>query len=224
MTVPYLEASASCYNKDVIANTDCANTPIKRSNPIQITMPAVIEVEKKKLKTPPLAISHLGDRVLRQPAKRVSKVDNDLRELVRQMLQTMYSEDGIGLAAPQVAVNKQLLVVDSDPENAAAPPLVLINPKITRYSNELAKGQEGCLSIPGVYLDVVRPAAIEVSFKDETGRPRTLKVNDLVARVIQHEMDHLNGVMFVDRVENAIALNQELQKHGFSVKDVSKVS
>lgn len=187
-------------------------------------MPAVIEVEKKKLKTPPLAISHLGDRVLRQPAKRVSKVDNDLRELVRQMLQTMYSEDGIGLAAPQVAVNKQLLVVDSDPENAAAPPLVLINPKITRYSNELAKGQEGCLSIPGVYLDVVRPAAIEVSFKDETGRPRTLKVNDLVARVIQHEMDHLNGVMFVDRVENAIALNQELQKHGFSVKDVSKVS
>ena len=187
-------------------------------------MPAVIEVEKKKLKNPPLTISHLGDRVLRQPAKRVAKVDNDLRELVRQMLQTMYSEDGIGLAAPQVAVNKQLLVVDSDPENAAAPPLVLINPKITRYSKELAKGQEGCLSIPGVYLDVVRPAAIEVSFKDETGRPRKLKVSDLVARVIQHEMDHLNGVMFVDRVENAIALNQELQKHGFSVKDVSKVS
>ncbi len=187
-------------------------------------MPAVIEVEKKKLKKSPLTISHLGDRVLRQPAKRVSKIDNDLRELVRQMLQTMYSEDGIGLAAPQVAVNKQLLVVDGDPENAATPPLVLINPKITRYSDELAKGQEGCLSIPGVYLDVVRPEAIEVSFKDETGRPRKLKVNDLVARVIQHEMDHLNGVMFVDRVENAIALNQELQKHGFSVKDVSKVS
>ncbi len=187
-------------------------------------MAAVIEVEKKKLKTPPLAISRLGDRVLRQPAKRVSKIDNELRELVREMLQTMYSEDGIGLAAPQVAVNKQLLVVDADPENAAAPPLVLVNPKILRYSQELAKGQEGCLSIPGVYLDVVRPAAIEVSFKDESGKPRTLKVDDLVARVIQHEMDHLNGVMFVDRVDNAIALNQELKKNGFAIKDVKKVS
>lgn len=187
-------------------------------------MAAVIEVEKKKLKNPPLSLHYLGDRVLRQPAKRVAKVDNDLRDLVRKMLQTMYSEDGIGLAAPQVGMHKQLLVVDADPENAAAPPLVLVNPKITRYSDELAKGQEGCLSIPGVYLDVIRPAAIEVSFKDETGKPRKLKVDDLVARVIQHEMDHLNGVMFVDRVENAIALNQELKKNGFEVKDVKKVS
>jgi peptide deformylase len=187
-------------------------------------MSAVIEVEKKKLKKPPLTISYLGDRVLRQPAKRIAKIDNDLRDLVRKMLQTMYSEDGIGLAAPQVAVNKQLLVVDADPENAAAPPLVLINPKIIRHSKELATGQEGCLSIPGVYLDVIRPAAVEVSFKDEAGKPQKLQVNDLVARVIQHEMDHLEGVMFVDRVENAIALNQELQKHGFSVKDVKKAS
>ncbi|MEL6813550.1 MAG: peptide deformylase [Cyanobacteria bacterium J06598_3] len=187
-------------------------------------MAAVIEVEKKKLKKPPLSISYLGDRVLRQPAKRVSKIDNNLRDLVRKMLQTMYSEDGIGLAAPQVAVNKQLLVVDADPEDAANPPLVLINPKIISYSKELAKGQEGCLSIPGVYLDVVRPEGIEVSFKDETGKPRKMKVDDLVARVIQHEMDHLNGVMFVDRVENGIALNQELKKNGFAIKDVKKVS
>ena len=186
-------------------------------------MAAVIDVEKKKLKKPPLSLHYLGDRVLRQATKRVSKVDNELRELVRKMLQTMYSEDGIGLAAPQVGVNKQLLVVDADPENAAAPPLVLINPKITAVSDELAAGQEGCLSIPGVYLDVIRPAAIEVSFKDETGRPRRMKVDDLAARVIQHEMDHLNGVMFVDRVENAIALNQELKKNGFEVKDVKKI-
>ncbi|MGB3296911.1 MAG: peptide deformylase [Phormidesmis sp.] len=187
-------------------------------------MAAVLEVEKKKLKNPPLTISRLGDRGLRQPAKRVSKIDADLRELVREMLQTMYSEDGIGLAAPQVAVNKQLLVIDADPENAAAPPLVLVNPKVLRYSKELAKGQEGCLSIPGVYLDVIRPAAIEVSFKDEAGKPQKLKVSELVARVIQHEMDHLNGVMFVDRVDNAIALNQELNKNGFAIKDVKKVS
>ena len=101
-------------------------------------MAAVIEVEKKKLKNPPLSIHYLGDRVLRQPAKRVAKVDDSLRELVRQMLQTMYSEDGIGLAAPQVGMHKQLLVVDADPENSAAPPLVLVNPKIISYSDELA--------------------------------------------------------------------------------------
>ena len=186
-------------------------------------MAATIKVEKKKLKHPPLEIHTLGDRVLRQPAKRVAKVDNDIRQLVHEMLQTMYSSDGIGLAAPQVAVNKQLLVVDIDPENAAKPPLVLVNPKIIRVSKELCTGQEGCLSIPGVYLDVVRPAAIEVSFKDETGRPQKLKADDLLARCILHEMDHLTGVLFVDRVTNQIALNQELQKNGFQTKDVKGI-
>ena len=186
-------------------------------------MAAVIDVEKKKLKKPPLTVHQIGDRVLRQPAKRVAKIDSALRDLVRKMLQTMYSEDGIGLAAPQVGVNKQLLVIDADPENESAPPLVLVNPKILSYSDELAAGQEGCLSIPGVYLDVIRPAAIEVSFKDENGRPSKLKADDLLARVIQHEMDHLNGVLFVDRVENTIALNQELQKNGFAIKHVQKV-
>ncbi|NEP19097.1 MAG: peptide deformylase [Leptolyngbya sp. SIO4C1] len=187
-------------------------------------MAVSIEVDKKKLKKPPLSLHYLGDRVLRQPTKRVSKVDDEIRQLVRAMLQTMYSEDGIGLAAPQVAVQKQVIVVDTDPEDAANQPLVLLNPKITRASKELCTGQEGCLSIPGVYLDVVRPVAIEVTFKDISGRPQKLAASDLVARVIQHEMDHLNGVVFVDRVENAIALNQELQKNGFSAKDVQKVA
>ena len=186
-------------------------------------MAATIQVEKKKLKRPPLAIHTLGDRVLRQPAKRVAKVDNDVRQLAHEMLQTMYSSDGIGLAAPQVAVNKQLIVVDVDPENTTTPPLILINPKVIRTSKELCTGQEGCLSIPGVYLDVIRPAAIEVSFKDESGRPQKLKTSDLLARCILHEMDHLTGVMFVDRVTNQIALNQELQKHGFYAKDVKAV-
>ncbi|MEO1070608.1 MAG: peptide deformylase [Cyanobacteria bacterium J06638_6] len=187
-------------------------------------MPAAINVEKTKLKQPPLEIHTLGDRALRQPAKRVAKVDDEIRALVREMLKTMYSADGIGLAAPQVAVNKQLLVVDVDPENAAAPPLALINPKIIKVSKELAVGQEGCLSIPGVYLDVVRPAALEVSYKDENGRPQKLQASDLLARCILHEMDHLTGVLFVDRVENGLALNQELQKNGFYAKDVQPVT
>ena len=118
-------------------------------------MTATIPVEKKKLKHPPLDIHTLGDRVLRQPAKRVAKVDGSIRDLAYDMLKTMYSSDGIGLAAPQVAVNKQLIVVDTDPENAAAPPLILINPKVVRSSKEICTDKEGCLSIPGDSIDAL---------------------------------------------------------------------
>jgi peptide deformylase len=163
-------------------------------------MPSEIAVEKKKLKNPPLKLHYLGDRVLRQDAKRITKVDDELRQLVRDMLQTMYSSDGIGLAAPQVGIHKQLIVIDCEPDNPANPPLVLINPTIKQVSREVCVAQEGCLSIPGVYLDVTRPEAVEVAYKDEYGRPQTLKANDLLARCIQHEMDHLKGVVFVDRV------------------------
>ena len=186
-------------------------------------MASVVAVEKKKLDEPPLEIHYLGDRVLRQPAKRVAKVDDNIRLLVKQMLQTMYSADGIGLAAPQVAVNKQVIVIDCEPTNPDTPPLVLINPKITRYGSELCNTEEGCLSIPGVYLEVTRPEAIEVSFKDENGRPQKLQTKGLLSRAIQHEMDHLSGVMFVDRVENDLALTEELKKKGFAVNAVRRV-
>lgn len=187
-------------------------------------MTSEVLVEKKKLDKPPLSIHVLGDRVLRQPAKRVAKVDSEIRELVREMLQTMYSADGIGLAAPQVAVQKQLIVIDCEPDNPANLPLVLVNPTIKTFSRDICVAQEGCLSIPQVYLDVKRPEAIEVAFKDEYGRPRTLKASGLLARAIQHEMDHLNGVLFVDRVENNLALNQELKKHGFSTQAVKPIA
>jgi len=183
-----------------------------------------ISVEKKKLKNPPLSLHYLGDRVLRQPAKRIAKVDDELRQLIREMLQTMYSNDGIGLAAPQVAVNKQLIVIDCEPENAANPPLILINPTIKQVSRDIIVAQEGCLSIPNVYIDVKRPEVVEVAYKDENGRPRTLKAGDLLGRCIQHEMDHLNGVLFVDRVENSLTLNEELSKHGFSYQAVKPVA
>lgn len=186
-------------------------------------MSSEVLVDKQKLKNPPLNIHVLGDRVLRQTAKRISKVDDETRELARQMLQTMYSADGIGLAAPQVAMAKQLIVVDTDPEEAANQPIVLINPTIRRYSTDLALGQEGCLSIPGVYLDVRRPDLIEVAYKDEQGRPQVIVATDLLARVIQHEMDHLTGVMFVDRVENSLLLNQELTKQGFAKGTVKPI-
>ncbi len=186
-------------------------------------MTSVVAVEKKKLEQPPLEIHYLGDRVLRQPAKRIAKVDDTIRQLIKDMLQTMYSADGIGLAAPQVGVNKQLIVIDCEPDQPEKPPVVLINPKITRYSNQTCNSDEGCLSIPGVYLEVNRPEAIEVSFKDELGKPRKMQASGLLARAIQHEMDHLNGVMFVDRVENEIALTEELKKKGFSVNAVKPI-
>ena len=186
-------------------------------------MVSAVAVEKKKLANPPLDIHFLGDRVLRQPAKRIAKVDDKMRTLIREMLQTMYSADGIGLAAPQVGINKQLIVIDCEPDDPDHPPLVLINPKIIRSSSQLCSSDEGCLSIPGVYLEVERPEAIEVSYKDENGKPQKLQAKDLRARAIQHEMDHLNGVMFVDRVDNEIALTQELQKKGFAVSAVQPI-
>ena len=186
-------------------------------------MPSDIAVEKKKLENPPLKLHFLGDRVLRQPAKRITKIDDELRQLVREMLQTMYSEDGIGLAAPQVGIHKQLIVIDCDPDNATTPPLILINPTVKQVSRELCVAQEGCLSIPKVFLDVKRPRIIEVSYKDEYGHPHTLKANELLSRCIQHEIDHLSGVVFVDRVENTLTLAQELSKNGFSYQAVKPV-
>jgi peptide deformylase len=187
-------------------------------------MSAQILVEKKKLDNPPLKIHYLGERVLRQPAKRVAKVDQGIRQLAQQMLQTMYSADGIGLAAPQVGVNKQIIVIDCEPDNPNNKPLVLINPTIKRFGSKLCDAQEGCLSIPNVYLDVTRPEEVEVAFKDEYGRPQTIKAKGLLSRAIQHEMDHLTGVMFVDRVENGLVMAEELKKHGFSAHDVKPMN
>ncbi len=187
-------------------------------------MSTTITVEKKKLQKPPLNIHYLGDRVLRQSAKKIAKVDQELRQLIKLMLQTMYSKDGIGLAAPQVGIHKQLIVIDPDPKNAATPPIILINPTIKSYGNEICTIQEGCLSIPNVYIDVKRPEKIEVAYKDEDGKMQTLETTGLLSRVIQHELDHLNGVLFVDRVENSLLLNQELQKHGFTSQSVKPVN
>jgi len=186
-------------------------------------MTTVTAVAKEKLENPPLDIHYLGDRVLRQPAKRIAKVDDKLRHTIKEMLQTMYSADGIGLAAPQVGINKQLIVIDIAFDQPDEPPLILINPKIINSSSNFCSSEEGCLSIPGVYLEVTRPDEIEISYKNEMGKPCKLKATGLLSRAIQHEMDHLNGVMFVDRVNNNIALNEELKKRGFAVGAVKPV-
>ena len=181
-------------------------------------------VPKQALETPPLEIQTLGAEALRQSARRIGKVNDQVRELARDMLRSMYTAKGIGLAAPQVGINQQLLVIDLDLENAATPPLILINPEITSASAGIDTYEEGCLSIPGVYLDVVRPTAIELSYRDEMGRPKKMKADGLMARCIQHEMDHLNGVLFVDRVTDEAGLQKELKDHGFQRQYVHSVA
>ena len=178
-----------------------------------------LKVEKTSYKNN-LEIYKLGDEVLRKNSQRISKVDTSIRNLAKDMLQSMYSAKGIGLAAPQIGIHKELLVIDINYEDSAAEPLILINPEITAFGSTLNSYEEGCLSIPGVYLNVIRPSTIKLKFRDEMGRPRKMKAEGLLARCIQHEMDHLNGVLFVDRVSSIEDLNKELSREGFNKKDV----
>ncbi len=181
-------------------------------------------LDKSSDQPAPLEIRRLGSGDLRQNARRISKVDGSVRDLARDMLRSMYAARGIGLAAPQVGVHRQLLVIDLDLEEAATPPLVLINPEISAAGASLNTYEEGCLSIPGVYLNVVRPSVVEVSYRDDMGRPRRLKADGLLARCIQHELDHLNGVLFVDRVSDELGLVDSLQQHGFLRDHVQSIS
>ena len=178
------------------------------------------KVAKEAIDNPPLEIYKLGSNTLRIAAKRISKVDIDTRKLAKEMLQSMYSAKGIGLAAPQVGISKELLVIDINFEDSAAEPLILINPEITAFGSTLNSYEEGCLSIPGVYLNVIRPSTIKLKFRDEMGRPRKMNADGLLARCIQHEVDHLKGVLFVDRVTSKEDLKKELTKEGYQMKDV----
>ena len=178
------------------------------------------KINKEAVENPPLEIFKLGSETLRTQAKRISKVDSNIRDLAKDMLQSMYSAKGIGLAGPQVGISKELLVIDINFEDSAAEPLILINPEITAFGSTLNTYEEGCLSIPGVYLNVVRPSTIKLKFRDEMGRPRKMNADGLLARCIQHEVDHLKGVLFVDRVTTTEELKKELTKEGYKMKDV----
>ena len=183
-----------------------------------------LQVSKEPVDNPPYDIHKLGDVVLRTPARRIGKVDEAVRDLARDMLVSMYAARGIGLAAPQIGVHQQLLVIDLEIEDPASPPLVLVNPEITAVGGSICTYEEGCLSIPGVYLDVVRPSVVDISYRDEMGRPKRLKADGLMARCIQHEMDHLNGVLFVDRVTDEEKLREGLSEKGFDRADVRPIA
>lgn len=142
------------------------------------------------------------DPRLKLKAKPVEAVDGVLRRLIDDMLETMYVAPGIGLAAPQVGVLKRLLVIDLAKEGEPKAPLCMVNPELLWLSDEEATYEEGCLSVPEHYADVVRPARIRARFIDRDNEIREIEADGLLATVIQHEMDHLDGVLFLDHLTN----------------------
>jgi peptide deformylase len=136
----------------------------------------------------------IGDPVLREHAHEVTEFDRGLRKLAKRMIRTMHDAPGVGLAAPQVGVLQRLLVYDVDDD-----PRVLVNPVLDEFSEETEQSDEGCLSVPGVTMPVERPVGVRVRGQDEYGEPVDFRAEGFEARVIQHENDHLDGVLIVDR-------------------------
>jgi peptide deformylase len=147
-----------------------------------------------------LNILHFPDPRLHKVAKPVEAVDARIKQLVKDMAQTMYDAPGIGLAATQVDVHERVIVIDlSEEQNDLR---VLINPEIVWASDEIQTYEEGCLSVPGIYDEVKRAAQITVHALDQEGQPQTIEADGLLAVCIQHEIDHLNGKVFVERLSN----------------------
>lgn len=157
------------------------------------------------------AILIVPDKRLRLKARRIGPADrDDVARLVPTMLATMYKAPGIGLAAPQIGVSLRLVVLDLVPNGEPAP-MVLINPEVTQVSTQLVAREEGCLSLPGQYAEVTRPAEIAVGFEDRDGKRHTIEAEGLLAACIQHEIDHLDGILFVDHL-SALKRNILLRK------------
>lgn len=146
----------------------------------------------------PLVI--LPDPLLREASKPLERVDDAVRALADDMLDTMYDAPGIGLAAIQIGEPLRMLALDVSGEDEPRTPHVFINPQITARSDETAVREEGCLSIPDYYADVERPAAVTVRYLDREGREQTMEADDLMARCLQHEIDHLDGILFIDHI------------------------
>ena len=162
-----------------------------------------------------LPIITLPDPRLKKKSESIEIVNNEIKTLMDNMLHTMYKAPGIGLAAPQVGINKKIIVMDVSPrpelkeyqkeknEKETKPkpnPLQMVNPEITWLSNEKESGEEGCLSIPGVMDDITRSKECKVQYIDKNNESQKLKATGLLARCIQHEIDHINGVLFIDHL------------------------
>jgi len=151
------------------------------------------------------------DPRLKRVAEEIAKVDGEIRTLIYDMLATMYEADGIGLAAVQIGVAKAVIVMDIDQKDGKRNPRVFVNPKLLWASEDLASFEEGCLSVPDIWEEVQRPARIRAEYLDRNGHKQTLEADGLLADCLQHEMDHLKGVLFIDhlsRLKRSIALRK----------------
>ena len=143
----------------------------------------------------------LGDPVLRKPAADVELFDEALEALVHDMFETMYHAEGIGLAAPQIGISKRVLVADvRKRDEGQTGRIALVNPKVTRFGEETDRETEGCLSMPGLEEVIERSRTIEVEAQNLEGKPVRFEVDGLLSRCLQHEIDHLDGILFIDRV------------------------
>lgn len=140
----------------------------------------------------------IPDPVLRTTAEPIEQVDDDLRRLMDDMLATMYDAPGVGLAAPQIGISRRLIVMDAAKDEEEKDPIVMVNPRILDRSEETRVHEEGCLSIPEVTAELERPAVTRVSYIDREGKPREAELKDVLSTIAQHEIDHLNGVLFID--------------------------
>jgi peptide deformylase len=139
------------------------------------------------------------DPFLTKKAASVARVDDKIRDLVRDMFETMYAASGVGLAAPQIGVGKRVIVVDVSPVEEGSVPLALVNPGIVERGGQV-EGTEGCLSLPGVEGVVPRAERVKVRALDPEGRPVKIEAEGILARALQHEIDHLDGILFIDRI------------------------
>ncbi len=146
-----------------------------------------------------LKLSKYGSDILRAVAQPVEEITSDIRKIAENMLRAMYDSDGVGLAAPQVGISKRIIVFDPEPLNLDSEPMALINPEIVERSGQ-ADAEEGCLSVPDVRGEVERAASVTVEALNLDGKKVRIEATDLLARILQHEIDHINGVLFVDHL------------------------
>jgi peptide deformylase len=146
---------------------------------------------KKKILTIP-------DPILREVSKPVKKVDKEIKSLMDDMLETMYDAPGIGLAAVQIGILKRVIVIDLSKDNEKKKPIFIVNPEIIFKSDDLVSYEEGCLSIPNQFAEIERPNTCKIKYLDYEGKPNELKADGLLATCIQHEIDHINGILFID--------------------------
>lgn len=165
-----------------------------------------------------------GTESLRQPSKEVHKVSQKVKNLVQDLMDTMYSQNGVGLAAPQIGENVRVFVIDVSTANEPLNPIVFINPKIIKKSGACIS-HEGCLSFPEAYTDVRRYANVMVKALDSNGRSFVMEAKDgtLLARAIQHEFDHLDGVLFIDHALNRFEAEEVLSKNNLPPLQLERI-